>query len=1034
MNDLKQYQYKDSNSRVFALITGFLIHVIFGFVFLNTLVELKTVFFYQPIYNFMIVSSLVLHSIGLLAGYFIFQKVKYSRWIIFILSIFIVIIFSLFLFSNSFGHNFKSYILDAFLDRKIYLYSLPGLLPIIIGVVNNNYVKILSGTFFDEYKGTHLYILMIILGLFTGGVLYSITVFDILPYTTLYSLILFVPLSAFFTKLEYNPEPFFAREVHYHPEEIDDEASRNDDIVFNYLNFIYIVVYIVLGLLTLTKHYGDILYIKGSFAGITTVAVLLGFILASLLKKASWHIYSEMIYPFFFMFYFIVLYRFSDSLKFYQAILFFIPIAFIFGLTLYHTLARVIYLYSQKNAHRIITYTVFLVPVPVIIALSYVLFTNRLFFILFYVVTLFNITLPGLHLSQKKHSEYRKGMYLLLFVIVVPLFILMHIYFGIKFDNELFIKYSKNYDVIYDINANADYFEVSSNIYFNKSKVMKISDQNIRNLRRSILSLLLFADRNEDSILFIDGNRKFFENNVYSVFDNAECVDYLDQKQVDFNNLPIGGTKSVVTFKSDIFAYLRDRDRQFEIITDIPNIYDQNFNSFRFTPEYYKRIKKYLTGQSIFVQIFQPKSVNNCLLNNAIFSFRDQFKNKIAFYFGESLVLLGSDEYSFYLNSEKLNTFNTILQENASFRSLFYKDIHAFSYLLDVNLEKPDFGSIPTNYLSMPFLNTCTDKYFSEKSLNDLLETHDRFLELDISRLSEEEAFTLNTKIQEENDVLTYLKKAEKASLEKDYKTEADFISRLQQKADYDFDVRHYINGLVSLKELTYVKAAVEFEDSRDWKSASEIYESILILNEDNFEAHFRLGLIYITLQDIENSFKHFDKALKLEPTNPKVLYQMGVLMYTQGEYRYALEYLQRSRNYDYETPMLMLYTGLAYEQIGKYKNAKEFYDAALKMDPNNQYIRISINRVEQKMSNSQEVYQQTPRENESYVEEGEYIPLPINQNAFDKRLSDEDLKQYAPIDKDGGGGKYGSKYAEDPDAVQPEEPAKEGSIFDIFN
>ncbi|MFW6366635.1 MAG: tetratricopeptide repeat protein, partial [Spirochaetota bacterium] len=433
----------------------------------------------------------------------------------------------------------------------------------------------------------------------------------------------------------------------------------------------------------------------------------------------------------------------------------------------------------------------------------------------------------------------------------------------------------RNYDVIYNINTNADYFDVSSKIYFNKSTVMKISDQFIRNLRRSVLSLVLFMDHEKDNVLFLDGNHKFHENNVYGVFDHAECVDYLDKKQVDYNNLPLAGRKSIMTFKTDIITFLRDRDREYECIVDIPNIYDQNFNTFRFSPVYYDRMKQYLDGKKIFVQIIQPSHANTCLANNAAHGFRTGFTHSVVFFFGESMVFFGSDEFDFGLHTERLSEFNTLIEGNMSYKSLFYKDIHALSYIMSTSLKQiTQYTAL--NYLTMPFGNHCSSFYFTDDDYTDFLENHDRAFMLDLSSLSTDEREVLKMRIEEDDEILTFLKKAEHASMENDYQMEANFLSKLQEKADYNFDVRHYIRGLISVKELTFIKAAAEFEEGRDWNKAKEIYESILILNEDNFEAHYRLGLIYITLQKIEKAFEHFDRAMNLDPTNPKVLYQMA--------------------------------------------------------------------------------------------------------------------------------------------------------------
>ncbi|MFW6366634.1 MAG: tetratricopeptide repeat protein [Spirochaetota bacterium] len=148
--------------------------------------------------------------------------------------------------------------------------------------------------------------------------------------------------------------------------------------------------------------------------------------------------------------------------------------------------------------------------------------------------------------------------------------------------------------------------------------------------------------------------------------------------------------------------------------------------------------------------------------------------------------------------------------------------------------------------------------------------------------------------------------------------------------------------------------------------------------------------------------------------------------MYTQGEFRYALEYFHRANNYEYETPMLILYMGMSYEQIGKYNDARKNYERALRMDPNNNDIIVSLSRVRKKIDDSRIEYESMVRRNQTEVEEGEVIPLPINQNAFDKRLSDKELERYAPLGNGNGRGKYDGKYDKPPDEEPDPEPAEE--------
>lgn len=1032
---LKQYQYKERLQRVWALLFAFLLHLCVGGAITAALVYAKTVFFYKPVFRSVIIFTMVFHLAGILAGSALFKGVKKSRWRFIAISFVTVASFILFALKTLLVADIYALFLNVFKTFSPWSFLLLGILPFLTGVLNNYFVKVLSGIYFDERKGTHTFIVLILLGLTLGSAYQAAIFFYQLPD------ILFIipPVLAlpfiFLVRLDYNPEPFFAKELHDHSDVPADEGmiSKNDDLVFNYLNFLYIAIYTFLGLLTYTRHFGDMLYVKLMFIGVVFVSISLGFVLSSVVKKAFWHIYSEMYYPFFFIFFFIMLARFGKDLGFVTSVLFFVPLALTFGLTLFHTTKHILYKYEHEKSHQVFLISIFMVPLPILIALSNVVFTNRWFFIFFYVLAFLNIILPGIHLAGRRHSEFRKGLYFLMVVIVVPIFILMHIYFNIKLDKKLYVQYTKNYDAIYAINANASYFDVTSDIYLNNNRVMKISDQFIRNLRRAVLSLSLFGDNKKDDFLFIDGNRKFFENNLYEIYDNAECVDYVHEKQVDYQTLPIAGRKSIITFETDIFSHLKTRDRKYSFIVDIPNIYDQKFNSFRFTPTYYNYMKSYLGGKEVFVQFLQPGSANSILANNALVSFSASFKNCAAFFFGETLALIGTDKDSLVLDKSKLDNLNLQISRKKEYKLLFYREVHALSYLFKASIPEDVTVFEPQNYITVPFDSQNGAFAYTADEFHDFLYSHDRVLSMKFTPDSEGEKDPLLYLIDMHRNILTALKRAEEAALNREFTKEAEYLVALKKEAEKDYDIRQYITGLLSVKELMYVKAAAEFEEAKNWKEAGEIYESILILNPDNFEANYRLGLIALMLQNVDAAFDYFQTAMVREPNNPKVLFQMGVLMYSRSDYSSALEYLHRAINYNYGHPMAYFYVGLCYEELGRLRNAKEYYTQAQVLDPNNKDIEAQLSRVNKKIDEQYEGWESPERTNQSEEEEGEVIPLPINKNAIEKRIMEEDINKYAPASKGGGNSKYGDKYDKPPGSSGTTTDEKK-TFFDLFS
>ncbi|MBN2435458.1 MAG: tetratricopeptide repeat protein [Spirochaetes bacterium] len=1034
MSELKQYHYKSRSQRIIALSVAFLVNFAVGMAITMVFIDAKTVFFYRSVFNNVVIYMLFFHFLGIIAGSQIFKRLKQSRWFfcgaLLLFTLVFITLFSVKYFLN----DYYRHLIIAYIEHTPFLVLVVSAVPFAGGVINNYILKVVCGKFFDEKKSGHFFVMHMLLGLIAGGVWFSAVQLDFLPGFLLFMPFLPLVALAFIFKLEYSPDPFFAREVKYSSEikKTDTAVEKKEDLVFNYLNFLYIVIYTILGFFTFIRFYNDLLYIKLFFLSVIFIFLALGFMLSFILKSRYWHIYSEMYYPFFFLFFFIMLNRFSGQLPFYYGALFIIPLAFCFGMTLYHTTQFIIGRYDQIHAYRILRFGIFLIPIPVIIALSFVVFSNRLFFVFFYFVAALNIVLPGLHLAQRSDNEYRKGLYLLLFIIVVPAFIMTHLYFKISLDSALYVTYTRNYDAVYSFNSNSDYFDVNSDILFNDKRVMKISDQFIRDLRRSVLSLTLFTDNNRDGVLFIDGNRKFFDNNVYEIFDNGECLDYMLDSQVDYNSTPVSGRKSMVTFKSDIFTFFKNRDRRYDAIVDIPNIYDQTHNSIRFSETYYEVVKRYLEGKSLFFQLIQPESASSCLVNSAVSGFKKSFKHHIVFYFGENLVIAGSNESDFAINREGLERINYQISSSKKNRSLFYRDVHCLSYILDSSL--PETKKVPQkiDYLSSPFMGDCNDVFSESGMLRYFDSIHDKFLSLKFDDDSMDLKKTLAVILEDNRDILTLLKKSENAALKGDFKEEAEFLSSLRKAGEYDYDIRHYVEGLLTVKELTFVRAATELEEGRNWTEAKDIYESILILNDSNFEAHYRLGLIYITLQQLDKAFVHFDRALRLEPNNPQVLYQVGVLMYMVGEYRYALEYLRRAINYNLQHAMVFLYSGLANESLGKYRDARQDYEKALLADPNNPDIKASLSRIENRIESSVIDYSLPERRNQNEVEEGEYIPLPINKNAIDKRLSEDELRFFTPRDKSEGS-KYGDKYAEPPGAEKTEAPEPGSSFFDLF-
>src|SRR5208283_2162868 len=104
-------------------------------------------------------------------------------------------------------------------------------------------------------------------------------------------------------------------------------------------------------------------------------------------------------------------------------------------------------------------------------------------------------------------------------------------------------------------------------------------------------------------------------------------------REVDFNKLPLSGAQNYVPDIGDPLCYFQKNKSKIFIIVDIPNVLDQNSNTFRFSEEFYTIVKKQLVDNGIFVQIFSIPDCRKELFSFAISNMRKSFKRQIIYFF-----------------------------------------------------------------------------------------------------------------------------------------------------------------------------------------------------------------------------------------------------------------------------------------------------------------------------------------------------------------------------------------------------------------
>lgn len=104
-----------------------------------------------------------------------------------------------------------------------------------------------------------------------------------------------------------------------------------------------------------------------------------------------------------------------------------------------------------------------------------------------------------------------------------------------------------------------------------------------------------------------------------------------------------------------------------------------------------------------------------------------------------------------------------------------------------------------------------------------------------------------------------------------------------------------------------------EIDEGR-FESAQEKLETVLARDENNAEAHFKLGLVLFNLGDFQGAEEHFNRSLLLEPDRAAAVHHnLGVLAYQMGDMTTAMAEFEAALAADPEDEDTRYQLGAAY-------------------------------------------------------------------------------------------------------------------------
>jgi tetratricopeptide (TPR) repeat protein len=994
MSNIKEFSYAAPGQRRILFYNTVISALVTGFILSDSVISLKYYFYYSEIMHVVLTAMLGGIFLGNLAGRVLFTGIRFTRALYIVTDLAFIFLGMIYFLRFFMLPDVREPLISLYMSWHFWIPSLAAIFFFIVGIKLHYFLKVACGNFIDERIPLGKFFTLALFGMAVGM---GLPVFSLYPeiaapwakYYPWFSAAsaLLLP-SLILLHLPYAPAPMFAQHFEEHEQE-EESVLKRDDLFFTYLNFTFIFIYLYLGYQSIIKFYGDFLPVKLSFLLVVLGGLFLGSLGGRICKARFWHIYVEMIFPVFFLGFTMLLLQFSHSLPFYYGILLFLPLVLLFGLAAHNTINSVLDSFNHAKRHRIMDFSLFILPVPILIALSYVEFTYRWYFIVIYILALVNIFIPGIYLINREIKNIKKVSYFIFSLIFIPALVFSHIYFKIPLNNDYYVKRTENFNELKSTNFNALYIKTKADVSVNGSTVFRINDSIIRSSKRSLVPLYMHQPADTKPVLFIDGNQKFFRNSEIANFENLVCIDPIKSSMVDGQMLPFAGKQQYIADEIDVLPFFQQNEKEFFTIIDNLNLLDQRDNSFRFSEEYYRIAKRHLNPQGLYAQIFNLSYCNRHLLIKSLIAMKNVYSYHRAYLFSDMLVIICSDRSaSLEFNYNQYQRLSVLLKEKKDLKNLFYSESHVLSHLLydDIDDLLVFFNDDP-GFFSSIYGYSLKSKEIPSEIIEDYQE-HNRQI---INSLSGTVYFkqALARDLIRNNSILTLLKATEFAEAQERYEDETKFLFNLKRYSDYSYELRRYLNTIMSFKEEYYYDAALQFEKEKNWDGAKILYRAILTINPDHFDANYRMGLLCLTLQELEESFKYLQHALKLKKEHPKVLYQMGVLLFASGRTTEALNYLTMALRQHEKSASVYHYLGLCHEKLGNMDEALYYYKKALIEDPNDLTIQASLDKINDKIEEEKSKWRIDIRKNQNEEEIDEEIPLPINKSAFDVRLND---------------------------------------------
>ncbi len=151
------------------------------------------------------------------------------------------------------------------------------------------------------------------------------------------------------------------------------------------------------------------------------------------------------------------------------------------------------------------------------------------------------------------------------------------------------------------------------------------------------------------------------------------------------------------------------------------------------------------------------------------------------------------------------------------------------------------------------------------------------------------------------------------------------------------------VNKNSILKEL--IDASNEALKKKDYLKAKNILKNIILIKDNIFEIHNNLGIVFLNINELENSINHFEKAIKLNPEFSVSYFNLGVVYEKLNDSKNATKNYLKVIELDKKNFIACFNIGNLFKLENKIDKAEKYLLEAIKLNPN--FIRAYNNLFE---------------------------------------------------------------------------------------